>query len=719
MEILAPAGGEQTARAALMSGADAIYLGLSDFSARESAENFGLSALGKVIADAHLLGARVYVCLNTLIKDSETERFFSLALKAWNAGADALLVQDLFLGKTLKEAYPEMQLHLSTQAGVCNVWGARIAAKFGFSRVVLARETPLEDIAEISKIIETEAFVQGALCTCFSGQCYLSSFAGNNSGNRGRCKQPCRKRYSVDRRGYENQAYALSLSDLSVGKRVHELIAAGVTSLKIEGRLRRAEYVSAAVGYYRALLDGAETAPFSPLKRAFNRGDYTKGLAFGQDKSLISRKVQGHIGEKLGKVEVRGGKYFCKGNARQGDCFKILREGCEVGGAVFLEKGKGGFFLSSGRSLREGDEVRITTDTQNVVNSAQRYREIVLRMRFVAEEKPKICCGEFVYTGENALQRARSAPLTEEELKACFCRTDGLDFCVRFEEIVTENAFLPKSALNALRRDFYAALLGFLLPQRPILEEKALKAELFCEKGCKTAVAVCDFFGLKSDILILKPRDYAQLSREDAAKGEGEKYLYLPPYLTARDERLVREAAAYFDGIYCDGYYGLALAEEYRKPLFAGTGFNVTNRYAVARLKEAGVKYFALSKELCAEEQRALAAEGAFALSLGSVKVMDLCYCPFERTCADCDRRERYTLTDEDGRAFPLRRYRLSDCRFELFNCAPLAAYNGETGAIVDMTTEKDGRLIGCARDKDAQGRLKGFTKGHYDRSML
>ena len=240
-EILAPAGNRECAFASLNAGADAIYLGLEEFSARQSAENFNAESLKEICAYAHLLGARVYVCLNTLVKDEEADAFFSCAVGAWNAGADALLIQDIFLGKLLKESYPEMVLHLSTQGGCCNEYGALLAKDYGFSRVVLARETPLKEIEKISAIIETEAFVQGALCSCFSGQCYFSSFAGNNSGNRGRCKQPCRKRYSIDRVGFEESAYALSLSDLSLGKKIDELIGAGDCYFKIEGRMRRKE----------------------------------------------------------------------------------------------------------------------------------------------------------------------------------------------------------------------------------------------------------------------------------------------------------------------------------------------------------------------------------------------------------------------------------------------------------------------------------------------
>lgn len=719
-EILAPAGDEQSAHAAFASGADAIYLGLSEFSARESAENFGLTAFERTAVNAHLLGVKVYVCLNTLVKDGETERFFNLAREAWIAGADAILVQDIFLGKRLKEAYPEMELHLSTQAGVCNERGARLAKEYGFSRVVLARETPLEEIAEISAVIETEAFVQGALCTCFSGQCYLSSFAGNNSGNRGRCKQPCRKRYTIDRKGFETASYALSLSDLSAGERVKELIAAGVSSLKIEGRLRRPEYVSAAVSYYRSLLNGKDGAPeFSRLKRAFNRGDYTKGLAFGQDETLISRKVQGHIGEKIGEISVRGGKYFCNGAARKGDGFKILRGGYEVGGAAFAAEGKGGFYLTSKQTLRAGDEVRITTDTQTVFQDVVPPRDISLRLRFRAGQLPQAACGEFVYTGKEPLACAKNAPLTQAEIADCFFKTDGLNFNVRYQEIVTENAFMPKSALNAFRREFYGALIEYLIPQKR-LEEKVFSAEIErCAEG-KTAVIAEDFGGLSADILILKPRDYRKITRDDAAKGTGEKYLYLPPFFTGEDERSVRAVVGFFDGIYCDGYYGIPLAREYEKPLFAGTGFNLTNRFAASGALAAGAKYYALSKELTGAEQRMLSGKGAFALALGGIKVMDLCYCPFNRTCADCDCRTEYTLTDEEGRRFPLRRYLVANgCRFEVYNCAPLAAYNGVSGALVDLSVEHDGRLAQLARNENVRTYLKNPTKGHYDRSLL
>ena len=714
-ELLAPAGDERTAYAALHAGADAVYLGLTRFSAREGAENFCLSSLAALTREAHLLGAKVYVALNTLVKDAELADFFAAARAAWDAGADAILMQDIFLGRALKQMYPSIVLHLSTQAGCCNVHGAQFARECGFSRVVLARETPLADIAAISRIIETEAFVQGALCTCFSGQCYLSSFAGNNSGNRGRCKQPCRKQYAIDRAGFESPAYALSPADLSVGEDIAKLLAAGVTSLKIEGRMRSPAYVAAAVEYYRALLAHAPAQEaFSRLKRAFNRGDYTRGLAFGQRDDFLSRKVQGHIGERVGTLTRVQGKLFCKSAfaARKGDAFKLLRGGREVGGALFAGEGKGGFFLSSRDRLAEGDEVRVTLDTalQERALAARRAREIAVRVTLRAGERMRAACEGYSLTGD-VCAAAQNAPLTEQDVRACFERTDTLPFVPRVIA-ETQGAFVPRSALNAFRRAFYAGLAQHLAPARAPLAEKPLPmSAMDLQRGDMCAVIISGHTVPEgADMVIWKAGDYADMAPPQGA------WLYLPPLLTAADEALIAPQLARFRGVYCEGTYGVKFAQKYGVPLFAGTGWNLTNRIAVQGAL-GYAQYVALSKELTIAEQDALAARNTFVLSAGDCKVMDLCYCPFGRTCAACDRRERYTLTDDGGRAFPLRRYRAAEgCRFEVYNCAPLAAGAGMPSALADCSL---GDLTAARVMRDPVGKLPGATRGHAARSLL
>lgn len=706
-EILAPAGNRECAYASLNAGADAIYLGLSEFSARSAAENFDVPSLKEICAYAHLLNAKVYVCLNTLVKDGETDAFFSCAVGAWNAGADAILIQDIFLGKLIKEVYPEITLHLSTQGGCCNEYGARLAKSYGFSRVVLARETPLEEIKKISSIIETEAFVQGALCSSFSGQCYFSSFAGNNSGNRGRCKQPCRKLYSVDRKGFEEPAYALSLSDLSLGCRLKELVGAGVTSLKIEGRMRRAEYAAAAVRYYKALRDGGDAfQAFISLKRAFNRGNYTEGLAFGQKADFLSRDVQGHIGEDVGEVILSKRGYFCKSGyvPEKGDGFKILRAGKEVGGALAGESGKGGFYLTTSARLLAGDRVNVTTSkaAERAATEGERKRGVKVSLRFVAGERARAAAEGLVFESDEILEAAKNAPLCAEEIVSCFCRVDTLPLAPE-ASVQTQGAFLPKSKLNAFRRAFYEALENRLAPCREQLKERPLpQVKIKKSAGGKRAYITADGSAPEdADIVIYKPCEYAHIS----VQGGKENYLYLPPLFTAEDEEKVAPLFSAFDGIYTEGYYGVPLAKKYGKKLFAGTGFNLTNRYAVEEMQKVA-SYFALSKEISLEELNALSAENAFALAGGAIKVMDLAYCPFSQDCKNCDGRELYTLTDSDGRAFPLRRYRLSGaCRFEVYNCALLSAGAYRGNELIDDTLIKVKGM--------------GTTKGHFERSML
>ena len=238
-EILAPAGNKQNLITAISAGANAVYLGLKDFSARKTAQNFSFEELKYACAYANTFNCKVYVTVNTLIKDCEINNFLEAINNAYSCGVDAFILQDLFLGKLIKEKMPNVTLHLSTQAGVCNEFGAKQALDYGFSRVILARETKISDIEKICKIIETEVFVHGALCTSFSGHCYFSSFIGGNSGNRGLCKQPCRKKYKYVVNGKTvKDGYVLSLADLCSVNDVVLLKNLGVKSFKIEGRLR-------------------------------------------------------------------------------------------------------------------------------------------------------------------------------------------------------------------------------------------------------------------------------------------------------------------------------------------------------------------------------------------------------------------------------------------------------------------------------------------------
>lgn len=720
-EILAPAGDEESAYAAINAGADAVYLGMSAFSARSSAKNFGEEALKKLIASAHVLGVKVYVALNTLVKDGELGEFIRSAVTAHNLGADALILQDIYLGAYLKKNYPQMCLHLSTQAGVCNVYGAKYAKELGFSRVILARETKLADIAEIASVIETEAFVQGALCTCFSGQCYLSSFAGGNSGNRGKCKQPCRKQYKIDRSGFDDYSYRISLADLSVGQDISALVKAGVTSFKIEGRMRRAEYVSAAVSYYKNVFAGeSRECGLSELKRTYNRGNYTKGLAFGQDKTFISSAVQGHIGEYIGVISVADGKYICKSNAHcgEGDGFKILRGGKELCGAAYLSQTKGGFYIKSNVRLKNGDKVFITTDA--ALNSRllqkKRVKTVKLSARFYAGETPSVTVDGREYIAGFKAEEAHGRPLTAQDVITCFSKTDTLPLEVEFTDIsVGYNVFVPASFLNAFRREVYAKYVRDCANGAEMIEKcEQLPVYQTHGKNTKTAIIATDLNGISADIGILKPNDYnADFLPYIKAFG-GEKFIYLPPYMSGAELEAVKGRLKAFDGIYCGGNYAVPLAKELNLKLFAGVGFNLFNAVSA---NMCPADYYAVSKELTVEEARSLCGENAFYLTAGDIKVMDLIYCPFGKSCAGCDKRDIYTLTDGDGRAFPMRRYVAGECRFELFNCAKLSARHGGLGALYDFTTFSDPAEVSavCGGAEKLKNIIEKRTKGHSE----
>ncbi|MHB8155948.1 MAG: peptidase U32 family protein, partial [Desulfocucumaceae bacterium] len=265
-ELLAPAGGWEALTAAVENGADAVYLGGHMFSARQSADNFNDDELSRAVDYAHLRGVKLYVTVNTLIADSQMEEALEFLYRLQVLGADAAIIQDMGLASLARKAIPELSLHASTQMTAHNSPGVRELTGAGFSRVVLAREMSLEEIKLIKKTTgaDLEVFIHGALCISYSGQCLLSSMIGGRSGNRGRCAQPCRMQYSLlDKNGSsaadtsQTGEYLLSPRDLNMSGHIPDLIRAGVGSFKIEGRMKRPEYVATVVRVYRNLIDRA------------------------------------------------------------------------------------------------------------------------------------------------------------------------------------------------------------------------------------------------------------------------------------------------------------------------------------------------------------------------------------------------------------------------------------------------------------------------------
>lgn len=317
-ELLAPVGGWDALVAAVQSGADAVYLGGKEYSARQFAENFGPEELNRAVSYAHVRGVRVYVTVNTLIKDAELRPALTYLAELYEAGVDALILQDIGLMRLARRVLPSLPIHASTQATVHHPDGVRWVRDLGADRVVLARELSLAEIEACSSTgTETEVFVHGALCVCYSGQCLMSSMIGGRSGNRGRCAQPCRLEYGlVDRDGRllsseeETGPYLLSTRELAALDLLPDLAQAGVSALKIEGRMKRPEYVATVVRVYREALDrlaegqaaAAGADSWQDLAQAFNRG-FTPGYLLGNPgRELMSYQRPSNRGVFLGRV---------------------------------------------------------------------------------------------------------------------------------------------------------------------------------------------------------------------------------------------------------------------------------------------------------------------------------------------------------------------------------------------------------------------------------
>lgn len=279
MELLSPAGSMEALRAAVQNGADAVYLGYGDFNARRNAKNFSVEELQDAVSYCHVRGVQVHLTLNILISDREMRQAAEVIRVAAGLGVDALIVQDLGVVNLCRQVAPGVPIHASTQMSIHSLEGVLQAAELGVSRVVLARELPREEIAFICRNspVEIEIFAHGALCMCYSGQCYLSSVIGRRSGNRGQCAQPCRLPYGYGR--FEETRYPLSLKDSCLLEYLHELKAMGVRSLKIEGRMKRPEYVAVVTRIYRAVLDGKAVTQedLRQLEAVFSRQGFTQG----------------------------------------------------------------------------------------------------------------------------------------------------------------------------------------------------------------------------------------------------------------------------------------------------------------------------------------------------------------------------------------------------------------------------------------------------------
>lgn len=776
MEILAPAGSREALERAQAAGADAVYLGYAAFSARAGAGNFDAEELKDALAFAHLHHMRVYVTVNTLVRDGELEEVLALLRMLNRLRADGVLVQDLGILRMARRRFPELRIHASTQMAVHNESGVRWCAGKGMKRVVLARECSLEEIRRSAGTgTEIEVFVHGAQCVSVSGECLFSSMVGERSGNRGRCAQPCRKQYLF---GGRPGAW-LSPRDLCLRDDLPRLAEAGAASLKIEGRLKRPEYVFTVTESYRRGMDSLREGKFRPadpeekeaLKQIFHRGGFMRGYAFGaEDAGVIQPGSVNHQGLRAGKV------ISCRGNLARVRLERRLHDGdglrvkhgeqewellyagktAEAGETATVR-------LREGVTASPGDEVWRLTDAEQLKRAAEApLRRIPVRMEAEAwpgkELRLSVSDGELeIQVYGEPVSEARNRETTGEEMKRQLQKTGGTDFEVREIRVRTAGAFVPVSALNGLRRAGLEQLAEarrerFAWPAGPEREETP---ESPGEDGTeerpsglrvivRTPEQASSCRGEKVQI-IWAPEDF----REKALKALEERMLpgewvRLPEVCEEATLQAIRawteRNAGKLGGVEL-GSVG-QLGTEWPVPVAAGPGVPVMNREAARLLKEEGCRYVYASPELTGTELKGLTAPGRdlpeiVCCAWGRTQLMLLHHCPARTAlglsrghaaCVLCDEGDPRalkgkSLEDEQGHSFPLMRIRLPEgCLIRLLNTVPtdLGDQRMTASRAAEMTTETGEEAEEILRRLSAHQKSPGeSTRGHWSRPVL
>ncbi len=668
MKVLSPCGNIECLIAAICGGADEVYLGINDFNARNNIDGFTMENLPEAVKLAHLFNVKVNLAINILFLSDELERAVKVVVDAYNMGVDSFIVQDLGLAAILSQYYPQVELHASTQMGIHNLEGVKAIEKFGFKRVVLARETPLAEVKRIRENanIEIEYFAHGALCVSFSGNCYLSSYMLDASGNRGKCKQLCRLPYTLLKGDKKvKSGYLLSAKDFNTLNRLNDLSAAGVDVIKIEGRARRPYYVYQATKAYKDAL-GGKTVDVRSVLLAFNRG-FTEGY-FNGNANIISN-IHNHVGVEVGKVyKVNGGKRFnevfftsnCELFPKS--TFKFFngeKESAVVCAYDLSERQKGKYRLTTTAEISVGDRVNLIADSfeEDKVLSLKPKRPLDLSLsvevgkeilaKFICDDKEIIVLGE-------VLQAAKSRPVTKEEIKDNFAKGNLFSCNVRFETF--EDAFILKSALNEFRRKVLErAEEEFTNACRKQLEYKSLKFNYINKEftDFSTIENLTEISSVKQKNVIYSPEEYSVEAVQDfvhlCEKNNKQGYLDTPNFALERDIEILREIIEVTGvKIVANNYYALTLTDDF----LVGGGLNVYNAITA---KTHGKPF------VCAED------------SVGdktNMPYMTLHHCPikehFGGSCADCKFENDFKLLSDSGKTMKIKRKKLSSCTFYL-----------------------------------------------------
>ena len=667
VEVLAPAGSFESMKAAIAAGADAVYIGGSQFGARAYADNLDEDHMLEAINYAHLHGASLYMTVNTLVKEKELDSLFDYLNPYYMAGLDAVIVQDMGVFTYIREHFPDLDIHASTQMTITGAEGASLLKKMGASRVVTARELSLEEIARIHREVgvEIESFVHGALCYCYSGQCLLSSLIGGRSGNRGRCAQPCRLPYDVRKDGHScqprDERYVMSLKDLCVLDILPDILEAGVYSLKIEGRMKSPRYTAGVVSIYRKYVDrylksGRKGYHVDPrdkkiLLELFDRGGFTDGYY-----------VQ-HNGRDM--VALKEKPAFRQGNQELFEYLDAAYVNAElkepVTGSLVVEEGKP---VSLVLSCIDPDGENVTVQTEGTV-----------------------------------VMTAQNQPMTEDKLRKQIQKTGNTPF--QFTDLTIStvgNVFLPVQALNELRRTSLEKLERELLgkyrresgkretddrSEKKTPKEMELHVLLDTPDGFDTVLELESVRELQLEADGFEPDQWSAYAFSCHEAGK-RCVLVLPVIFRTEAIRFFEKNWQYlteagFDGLLVRSMEEIVYVKEkgFSIPLFGDHNLYVFNQTAKETYDQMGLTRQTLPLELNSQELEQLGCQGMELVVYGYLPVMTSAQC-IQKTTDRCTHRPGLLrMRDRTGKDLPVKN-RCTFCYNTIYNPSPLSLLGQE-----------------------------------------
>lgn len=731
VELLAPVGSMESLYAAVENGANAVYLGGKMFNARQYASNFDMNELQEAVKYAHLRGVKVYITVNILLRNDELREALDYIRHLYNIDVDGLIVQDLGLSYLIKLLFPNFPLHGSTQMTINNLEGTLFLEEIGFKRVVLARELSTEQIKYIKDrcSAELEGFVHGALCVCYSGQCLMSSIIGGRSGNRGTCAQPCRMPYSIVSLKNENivndkfdKVYLMSPKDLCTIDSIEDVVNSGLKSLKVEGRMKRPEYVALVISKYRKALDKGSSnitkEDKKELFQIFNRG-FTKGYILGDfGRDFISLDRPDNRGVYIGKIvdiDSKSIKIRLEDNVDAGDGLELKTvDGDYVGIVVNVAERKGNIIVLDNIKKVQINSPVYKSSSISLLNRAKESFTGEKRIKYPINMDVKIIIGKpaalIISDGKNIVnveseskvEKGKKIFLTKERIIEQLDKLGDEPYYIDNIDInLEEGSFLSISDINGLRRMALEKLnkLRANFNNRNSINKNELyerRKEFFNYHVTKTDLKEKKLSIKVSNIAQFKSIDLKKLDRiylgfhedilnciKEVKNADKEVYFYTDKIYTDENLHLLSDKleafSDYLDGISVSNIGTLHfIKNNFNLKIHGDIGLNVFNSYTAKMLHDYGVDSITLSPELTLSQIK----NGRFnipfeAIVYGYLPLMVMKYCPMSlikgcqdaNNCRNCKFSEGYGLKDRKGIIFPFNR---ENCTTTVYNSVPL-----------------------------------------------